>query len=405
MNKITDRKKVRAYSLLFMTVYLISYITRINYGAVISEMVRDTGLSKAALSLALTGSFISYGIGQVVSGKLGDKFQPKNLIAAGLSVTVFMNLLIPVCTSPYQMLAVWSINGASQSFLWPPLVRLMTTVFTPEDYSKACVMTSWGSAGGTILIYLTTPLFITLWGWKSVFLISAACGIIMIAVWMKFCCKIEPQSENNEKSTDKKGKSVFHILFMPVMLWIMLAIIIQGALRDGITTWMPSYISETYNLSTEIAILTNVILPLFSIICFQIAEFLYRKIFKNPLICAGVIFGIGAASAIFMVIFSGSSAVLSIICSAVLTGCMHGVNLILICMLPTFFYKYGIVSTASGILNSCTYIGSAISTYTTAVLSETFGWNTALYIWIASAVLGTAVCLMCAKPWNRFAKS
>ena len=76
---------------------MVSYITRINYGAVISEMVDQTGLSRAVLSMALTGSFITYGTGQIISGICGDKFSPKKLVFYGLSLSIGMNLLIPFC--------------------------------------------------------------------------------------------------------------------------------------------------------------------------------------------------------------------------------------------------------------------------------------------------------------------
>ena len=39
---------------------------------------------------------------------------------------------------------------------------------------------------------------------------------------------------------------------------IMLAIMMQGILRDGITTWMPSYISETFHLASSVSILTGI---------------------------------------------------------------------------------------------------------------------------------------------------
>ena len=81
---------------LFMLTYLVSYITRINYGTVIAEMVVRTHFSKALLSMALTGSFVTYGVGQLISGKCGDRFQPKVLVFAGLLVTTAMNLLIPL---------------------------------------------------------------------------------------------------------------------------------------------------------------------------------------------------------------------------------------------------------------------------------------------------------------------
>ena len=78
MNILTDPRQMRRVRILFMITYMVSYMTRINYGAVILEMVHDTGISSSLLSLALTGSFITYGVGQLVSGYFGDRIQPKS---------------------------------------------------------------------------------------------------------------------------------------------------------------------------------------------------------------------------------------------------------------------------------------------------------------------------------------
>ena len=185
------------------------------------------------------------------------------------------------------------------------------------------------------------------------------------------------------------------------MIGIMLAIVFQGMLRDGVATWMPSYISETYRLSNGISILTGVILPLFSVVCLQFATILYTKKLTNPVLCAGVFFAVGAAAALAILLFSGKVAAFSVLFSAVLTGCMHGVNLMLICMIPSFFEKQGSVSTVSCVLNSCTYVGSAISTYGIALLSEKAGWSSTLLVWLAIAIAGTVICLLCVKPWRR----
>ena len=398
MAKLETKKQINTLALLFALTYMVSYMTRINYGAVIAEMEISTGFSRSLLSMALTGSFITYGVGQIVSGICGDKFSPKKLVSLGLIVTICMNLLIPLCQNPYQMLAVWCVNGFAQSFMWPPIVRLMTALLSADDYKKVTVKVSWGSSFGTIAVYFLAPVIITLLSWKWVFLICAVFGAIMLVIWNKFSYEIE--NEKKEK-VDATPSSSLKALFTPLLLCVMLCIILQGMLRDGVTTWMPSYISETYNLGSAISILTGIVLPLFSIVTFNLAEKLYRKKLTNPLLCAGVIFGVGAVSAIALYLLSDAGAVFSVLFSALLTGAMHGVNLILICMIPPFFKKYGNVSTASGVLNSCTYIGSELSTYGIAVLSENMGCHLTIFIWFIIAVLGTAVCLLCVKPWAK----
>ena len=398
MNKLNARREINKFVLLFSMVYMVSYITRINYSAIILEIERATQLQKTLLSMALTGSAITYGAGQIISGICGDRISPKKLVSYGLMLTVLMNILLPFCSNPYQMVAVWCVNGFAQAFMWPPIVRLMSALFTMEDYKKGSVKVSWGSSIGTILVYLISPLLIATVGWKYVFWGAALCGVMMICVWNKYCCDISCEPRNAGDNTSKAG---WKLLFSPLMLGIMLAIVLQGMLRDGVTTWMPTYISETYQLSSIISILTSVILPIFSIICYEVTSNLYRKYFRNPLLCAGVIFGAGAVAALVLFISTGYNAAFSAVFSAILTGSMHGVNVMLICMIPPFFQKHGNVSTVSGVLNACTYIGSALSTYGTALLSETFSWRYTILVWLGIALLGTVICLVCVRPWSR----
>lgn len=395
--KLQGRQQVNRLAILFACTYMVSYLTRINYGAIISEIATDTGISKTLLSMSVTGSFITYGTGQIVSGFLGDRISPKKLVSLGLTVTVLMNLLIPFCQDPYLMCAVWCVNGFAQSFMWPPLVRLMTALLSEDDYKRTTTKVSWGSSFGTILIYLVSPLIISTFGWRWVFVFSAGCGILMLIVWNRHSYEIEPE----KRPTGSGAKGGAAHLFSPLMLGVMLAIVLQGMLRDGITTWMPSYIAETYGLSNIVSILTGVVLPVFSIVTFYFSTQLYLKKITNPLACAAVFFAAGTVSALALFLLTGENAAFSVLLSAVLTGCMHGVNHILISMIPPFFKKYGTVSTVSGVINSCTYIGSAVSTYGIAALSESIGWHDTIFVWFLVALAGTGICVLVTNPWKK----
>ena len=122
---------------------------------------------------------------------------------------------------------------------------------------------------------------------------------------------------------------------------------------------------------------------------------------KNPVFCAAVIFAVGTASALCLFGISGESAISSVGFSALLIGSMHGVNLMLISMVPSYFKSQGNVSAVSGVLNACTYIGSAASTYGMARLSETAGWAATLLLWAGIAFSGTILCFLAAKPWQK----
>lgn len=397
MNMITDKKKATRFILLLTSAYMVSYIARINYGAVISEMVRAEQLSKSALSVALTGSFVSYGLGQIISGFFGDRIQPKKLVLGGFAVTACMNLLIVFCKNPVQTAVVWTVNGMAQAFMWPPMVRLMSELLTPEDYRRACVVVSWGSSAGTVLVYLISPLLISLSGWRAVFVFAAAAAALMACLWTVCCPNVSAASECGAGSGSLAG--IRPLINFP-MLSVMVGIILMGVLRDGVTTWMPSLVSESFGIAEEISILSGVLLPLFGMVCFAGASSLYRRVFRDPVTCAGVIFAAGFAAALTLVFIVGKNAAVSVLSSALLTGCMHGVNLMLICMVPQYFAKYGNVSLISGILNSGTYIGSALSAYGTAAVTEAGGWGVTAAVWAVCCAVGTVLLLTCAKSWR-----
>lgn len=398
---MVDKKKARSLAVLFTITYMASYITRINFGAIISEIEVQTGIARTLLSMSVTGGFITYGIGQIISGICGDYFSPKKLVSLGLCVSVTMNLLMMISSHPYIMLAIWCVNGFAQAFMWPPIVKIMVEVFSEDYYKKMAVRISWASSYGTIAIYLIAPLIITLSNWRFVFLFSSICGIITIFLWNKYSIDIDRTKKTTEVKTTTQNAN--YLLLAPVVIGIMIAIILQGMLRDGVTTWMPTYIDEVYHLGTAVSILTGIVMPLFSIGCTQITSKLYRHKIKNPVTCSVIMFVIGSAVSVTLYFCSGASAIASVLCSAILTGAMHGVSSMLTAMVPPFFKKYGNVSTVTGVLNACAYVGSGISTFGIAILSENFGWQMNIFIWCIIAILGTIICFICIKPWkNKF---
>lgn len=401
MHKITDKVQVSRMIFLFMLTYLVSYVTRINYGAVIAKITKAEHIKNSLASLALTGSAVTYGSGQLISGYLGDRIQPKHLVFAGLLTTMATNLLLPACSSVYQMTFLWCINGFAQAFMWPPLVRLMTSLFTKDGYGRACVVVSWGSSFGTVLVYLLSPVCIFFGGWRLVFYVSGACAMVMALVWRFKCPLLEKEKTVMEAKTEEKKQMQGSGTLM-LLLGIMAAIVLQGMLRDGVTTWTPSMLSDVFHLSSSTAILTGVVLPLFSVAAFQITSVIYRKFVHNELKLAGLIFTVGFASAFLLAVFGNQNAVFSVAAAALLTGCMHGVNLTLICMVPQHFEGKGKVSFVSGLLNSCTYVGSAVSVYGFARFSEHFGWTGTIWLWSVISLLGTVLCLSLCRKWNTF---
>lgn len=87
----------------------------------------------------------------------------------------------------------------------------------------------------------------------------------MAFVWKIFSPDIPKNKIADTVNKEKSG----NILLILVVPFIMLGIIMQGMLRDGVTTWMPTFISQTYNMSNiiSISILSGVNLVFLAFLC------------------------------------------------------------------------------------------------------------------------------------------
>ena len=401
-NFITNKKKATIMMIFFFFVYFTSYVTRNNFGAVLEGIRQATGYSESALGLVTTMSFITYGVGQLISGFLGDKIQPKILLVVGLFLSCAMNVLIPFMPSTTAMCVLWGVNGFAQAFMWPPLVKLMAGLFEKEQYDRAVVFVSWGGMIGTIVNYLVSFLFVSVLNWKFVFYFSTLIGVVMAVLLIFFCPKVSlfvrpVKKVEDLPITDKKDTKWMSLTVAVVMI----CIVLQGSLRDGIGTFMPTFIDQEFNLGDSISILSGVLMPILGIVSFMTASKLYAKKFKNPLICTAVIF-IPATICSFILNLQGFfganiGAIPTIIAMALLNGCTHGINVMLVCMVPKYFTYTGKVSLVSGILNAFTYLGSAISNFGYPLL----GLGTVQVVWLATAVLAMTLCFLASKSFKK----
>ena len=407
--KTAIRKRAKAIAWSCTLVYFASYLMRINFAVMLVKICSDMQVNKTDLAIVVTGLTIAYGAGQIISGLMGDKIKPQLMLTFGLALAAICNVAMFFCSSIPVMTVVWSVNGFAHAMLWPPIVRLMSTYLTDDEYGYSAVRVSWGSSFATILLYLLCPVLLSFLHWRVIMLVCAAGGIAIMIFWMLVHPRLFTQPMENVRNASANGSGhpayapLPRFVYLPVVL-IMLGIILQGILRDGVTNWMPSYLLETFGLPEENAIVATVILAVFSVISFAVFDLLHRRVFKNEVFCSAMIFVLSALSAgvLYLINLASASVVLSMLLMAIIVSCMHGINLMLITVVPKRFVKSGKVSTYSGLLNACTYIGASISTYGFAALAESFGWNFTILTWMLVSLAGIAVCLVATPLWKRF---
>ena len=262
------------------------------------------------------------------------------------------------------------------------------------------------SSAGTIFVYLFVPLCIRFASWRAAFLFPALAGALTAFVWFTGIGRLQADGRNaihaiHVEAAEQSSVRLTTLLFQAALLPAMLAIVLHGILRDGITTWMPVYISETFGLSNSVSILTAAVLPVFSILSIYLASALLEHI-RNEFSASALLFGMAAACSALLVFLYQHGPVPSVVLMTLTAGCMYGINLFLISRLPAHFSRFGKVATVSGILNASTYVGSSLSAWLFGMISDLSGWIAVISVWIVIALGGMLICLAFFRKWKKF---
>ena len=331
------------------------------------------------------------------------------MVSIGLFISIIMNFLMPVC--PFSLRGyVWFINGFGQSMLWPPLLRILISIMDAKTYEDTAINMNIAGICGTLIVYLTSSL---LWirlfnSWKLTFYMSASIAFIILIIWLMNINKIDDVisiADKNIKLENKKDNSLTYKLIIDSgFFYIAIAIILHGMLRDGISDWVPSILANTFDLSSDGAIFKAIIIPLIGMISLKITGLINKHFVKEELKASAIFFIFATILCVLLTVFYSHDLYVTLFLSSLIVGIMNAINFFLVGVIPAGFERYGLVSTMSGIINSLTYIGSALSIYGFGFISERYGWNACICLWAIIAALGTLSCLISIASWKRFKK-
>lgn len=418
MAQITEKKKItdsRIAALLFWLcwlAYFCTYIGRLNYNASITEILQAENITKAQAGLISTCSFFTYGIGQLCNGMISDRVSSKWMMFIGLMVSATVNIFMGMAHSVTFMTVLWGINGFAQSMTWSPIIKLFSDYLPARDRVKASVNISTSGALGTLVSYLLAAACIAIINWRATFFSAALFMYIVATVWFIGLTKVERFSERHgvveeEAPMDpdflpKDNVSFRRLMMASGMLFIGIAVIMHGILKDGVTTWVPTYISEIFQMGSSASILATTLLPIINLSGVYAASWLNRKYFKNEMLTSGFFFILAVAALLCLIWFGEVNVILAVLLLAITTSSMIGINTMTISVIPLYFAKSGKSASATGVLNSFTYIGSAVSSYGIGAISGAMGWNFTIGVWIGIAAVGLVFCIATSRCWIRF---
>lgn len=394
-------------------VYGASYFIRTCYAAAIAPIVSEGHLSKGEIGLVGTAFFICYGVGQLISGLIGDRVNPFFMIIFGAAAGGLCCFAMPFADSALLMLVIWGINGFFQSMLWSPILRIFSETIDKSLSRKAILNISLSLPVGTICAYLASTLIIRFSEWRLVF-VSGGIVIILSAILVAlafFSSKKEltvtakmPQTDIGNKSQKSGKQNIITLAMLSGLFVIMLPSFLHGMMRDGITNWVPTMITELYGVSPSFSVFVTIVLPVFNAFGAYAVVPLYKKLGENEMKTAGAI-GVLVLVPLLLMLFTNRLPVyVIIVLLALTTSIMYALNYLIISLVPVRFSKFSCTSGVSGILNSAAHIGCAVSSYGFGAVSEKAGWNAVIIIWIAAALLTAVFSFLSDIKWKKFIK-
>ena len=125
-----NSKRERNIFLLCFLAYSATYVCRLNYSSIIPELSSHGVLSESKIASVSSAFFICYGLGQIVSGIIGDKLNTRYMIFFGVFLSSISNIILCFFNSYPVLIIFWALNGLFQSLVWSPSAesRLVQTI-------------------------------------------------------------------------------------------------------------------------------------------------------------------------------------------------------------------------------------------------------------------------------------
>ena len=413
MKRYKQLDNIQSSRLLFWAAWLAyaaAYVGRLNFSAALATIIAQGVFTKSQAGLIGTVFFFCYGGGQLFSGIIADRVSPYKLIFTGLTLSAAANFLMFTLNDYILMMIVWGFNGLAQSLLWAAVLFIISNILHKDIRYKACINIASSNVVGTLVAYIIA-MVCSEFKWNTVFIVSAVIMSAAAVIWCIVSIKTA-QADSQPGQTESESVAVSSpvkfskLLTVSGILIVMFAVMAHGMLKEGIMTWVPTMITETYQVKPVFSIFVSMILPVINLGGAYTATYLFEKITKRHEIITSVYIMSFIIIPLIVLLFIGRiPLIVCVITLALITMSMHAFNHVYITLAPLRFQRYNSTATVTGIFNSITYAGCAVSNFGFGWLSDIFGWKNTIYFWIGIAVIAVVICLVTVKRWSKFISS
>lgn len=377
--------------------YLAVYIARNILGAVSPQILEDGIFTTENIGKLSSIYFVTYAVGQLINGMIGDKIKAKYMISLGLILAGICNFLFPVLS--FSMLGTYVVYGMTGFFLsmiYGPMTKVVAENTEPI-YATRC------SLGYTFASFFGSPMagvLAALLAWRGVFRASSATLLTMgVICFAAFTLYEKRGIVTYPKITATKGKTgSIRILLKHQIVKFTFVSVITGVVRTTVVFWLPTYLVQYLGFSSDDSALIFTAATFVISMTTFVAVFLYERLGRNMDLT--VLIAFVSASVCFMAVFLVKHPVLNIVC-LVLAIMSSG------CAAAMLWSRYcpglrdtGMVSSATGFLDFMSYMAASVSSTLFANAVSGIGWKGLILVWFGLMLFGVVVAL----PYGKLAK-
>ena len=397
MKSVSAVKKAVFIGVMCAVAYLAVYLAR-NILGTVSPQMEELGVIDKALSGKLSSVFfVTYAIGQLINGVLGDRIKAKYMIGFGLVLAGVCNLVFAFFAHlPYIAYAAYGMTGFFLAMIYGPMTKVVAENVDPRYAPRCSLGYNFSSFFGSPLAGILAFFF----AWQTAFHVSSialiAMGVLCFAgfLWFEKQGIVRyHQFDKPENQTDLK-QSVGVLVKHQIVKFTLISII-TGIIRITVIYWLTTYISEYLGYSVEKAAMIYSVATLAISAAAFVSVLVYELLGRNMNLTLLLSFGLAALS--FGTVYLLHQPVLNIIFMVLgVFSSNCAASMLWSCYCPGL-RDTGMVSGATGFLDFVNYIAAAIASSLFATAATSIGWGPLILIWCGLMVLGVVVCL----PYGR----
>lgn len=138
---------------------------------------------------------LSYAVPLLITGRLGDRFGPKNLYLIGLVIFTLSSTWCGVSGAfsdggITMLITARVVQGVGAALMVPQTMSVITRMFPPQR--RGAALGIWGASAGvaTLVGPLVGGLIVGAWGWEWIFFINIPVGVIAVIAAIAFVPKL-----------------------------------------------------------------------------------------------------------------------------------------------------------------------------------------------------------------------